>query len=105
MLRARTAGVLTDRPEWIGNGPSLHPLDGSGRGNPRALGPLSADALAVELYTTGTTGNSKSIPKRIRHLDEEVAQLSETWSSLVASSIVFSTASHQHLYGLLFGVL
>jgi len=105
ILQAKTSGVLTDRAEWVGNGRSLHPLEGPGHCNPEALRPLSPDALAVELYTSGTSGSNKSVTKQIRHLDEEVVQLSEMWNSLVASSIVFSTASHQHLYGLLFGVL
>jgi acyl-coenzyme A synthetase/AMP-(fatty) acid ligase/3-hydroxymyristoyl/3-hydroxydecanoyl-(acyl carrier protein) dehydratase len=105
VLQTRTSSVLTDRAEWIGDGSPLHPLQGSEHGDPESLGPLSANALAVELYTSGTTGGEKSVTKRIRHLDAEVAQLSECWNSLVDSSTVFSTASHQHLYGLLFGVL
>ncbi len=105
VLQTRVSGVLSDRAEWIEDGSSLHPVQGSGCCDLEAFVPLSRDALAVELYTSGTTGDEKSVIKRIRHLDDEVAQLSESWNSLVASSTVFSTASHQHLYGLLFGVL
>jgi acyl-CoA synthetase (AMP-forming)/AMP-acid ligase II len=105
VFQTRVSGVLSDRAEWIEDGSSLHPLQGSGCCDLEAFDPLSRDALAVELYTSGTTGDEKSVTKRIRHLDDEVAQLSESWSPLVASSTVFSTASHQHLYGLLFGVL
>jgi len=105
LLQTQSSGVITDRAEWIGDGSPLHPLQGKGHADPGELGSISADALAVELYTSGTTGGGKSVTKRIRHLDDEVTQLSECWNPLVASSTVFSTASHQHLYGLLFGVL
>jgi acyl-coenzyme A synthetase/AMP-(fatty) acid ligase len=102
VLESKTSGVLTDR---VGHGSFLHPLESSERCEPEVLRPLSPDALAVELYTSGTTGRNKPVTKRIRHLEEEVTQLSECWKPLVGSSMVFSTAPHQHLYGLLFGVL
>jgi acyl-CoA synthetase (AMP-forming)/AMP-acid ligase II/3-hydroxymyristoyl/3-hydroxydecanoyl-(acyl carrier protein) dehydratase len=105
VLQTRAGGVLTDRAEWISDGTSLHPLQSGELGDPESLGPLSSDALAAELYTSGTTGGSKPIAKRIRHLDDEVAQFSDCWDSLVTGSTVFSTASHQHLYGMTFGVL
>ena len=105
VLHTRASGIICDRAEWIENGSPLHPLVRSGRCDLEMLDLFSPDALAVELYTSGTTGDEKSVSKLVRHLDDEVAELSEAWDSLVASSTVFSTASHQHLYGLLFGVL
>jgi acyl-coenzyme A synthetase/AMP-(fatty) acid ligase/3-hydroxymyristoyl/3-hydroxydecanoyl-(acyl carrier protein) dehydratase len=105
VLQTRASGVISDRAEWIENGSPLDPLLGSGRCDFEMLDPLSPDALALELYTSGTSGDEKSVTKRIRHLDDEIVELSESWNSLVGSSTVFSTASHQHIYGLLFGVL
>ena len=104
-LVTRASGVITDHTEWVGEGRPIHPLQRRGGGDPDSLGPISVDALAVELFTSGTTGGEKSVIKHIHHLAAEVEVLSEVWSSLVGSSMVFSTASHQHLYGLLFGVL
>jgi len=104
-LRTQSSGVITDHTDWVGEGSSLHPLQGPVRPDSAPLTPLSPDAVAVELFTSGTTGRAKSVAKRIRHLDDEVTELSRCWDSLIASSTVFSTASHQHLYGLLFGVL
>ncbi len=43
--------------------------------------------------------------KRIAHLDDEVAQLESCWARELENTSIYSTASHLHLYGLLFGVL
>ncbi len=67
--------------------------------------PLDPDAVMAELYTSGTSGEAKAIPKTLRQLDE-VAALEETFGAdLPAQAVVFSTASPHHLYGLLFRVL
>jgi acyl-CoA synthetase (AMP-forming)/AMP-acid ligase II len=105
MLQTRAAGVLSDRPDWFPQGSPLHPVVDPRRGAPSSLSPLSPDALAVEFYTSGTTGAEKPVTKRIRHLEDEVSGLGATWDELVKGATVFATASHQHLYGLLFGVL
>lgn len=105
-LQTRAAGVLSDRSDWFAEGACLHPLyDGIAGADPAELSALDPDALAVELFTSGTTGGEKPVSKCIRHLEAEVIELGETWDELVSGSVVFATASHQHLYGLLFGVL
>jgi acyl-CoA synthetase (AMP-forming)/AMP-acid ligase II len=104
-LQTRAAGVLSDQPNWFASGSPLHPLrDGKAVG-PTDLAPLRPDALSVELFTSGTTGDEKPVVKRIAHLEAEVDQLEACWGEQVEGSTFFSTASHQHLYGLLFGVL
>jgi acyl-coenzyme A synthetase/AMP-(fatty) acid ligase len=107
-LQTRSAGVITDRPGWFESGSSLHPLDRNvapGDSVPRPLPRLRRDAAAVELFTSGTTGDEKSTTKRIEHLEDEIAQLEEWCGARLDDAWFFSTASHQHLYGLLFGVL
>ena len=101
-LQTRAAGVLSDQPDWFASGSPLHPLrDGKAVG-PTDLAPLRPDALSVELFTSGTTGDEKPVVKRIAHLEAEVDQLEACWGEQVEGSTFFSTASHQHLYGLLF---
>lgn len=102
-LENRTAGVLSDRPERRPFAAAIDPLDPDG--DQGSLGELHRDTLALELFSSGTTGDEKRIPKRLRHLEDEVALLEETWGSLLGRASVISTASHHHLYGLLFGLL
>lgn len=66
---------------------------------------LDPEALALELFTSGTTGRGKAVPKRVRHLSSEVAHLDETFRGIIDGSPTFGSASHQHLYGMLFRVL
>ena len=104
-LHTRSAGVLSDRPNWFADSLVLDPIEGIEPGDPGDLTPLSPDALAMELFTSGTTGGEKPVTKRIRHLEDEVRELHVTWNKVVGDATFFSAASHQHVYGLLFGVL
>jgi acyl-coenzyme A synthetase/AMP-(fatty) acid ligase/3-hydroxymyristoyl/3-hydroxydecanoyl-(acyl carrier protein) dehydratase len=45
------------------------------------------------------------VGKRLSNLQEEARRLEELWGSRVGTAVVFGTASHQHLYGMLFRVL
>ena len=69
------------------------------------LATLDPDAAFVEFLTSGTTGESKRVPKRLRHLDHELAVLEEVFGDVVGTARVFATVSHQHIYGALFRVL
>ena len=105
-LQSRAAGILCDRPDWIAEGPSVHPMfSGATGADPEKLPQFMSNSPAIELYTSGTTGSEKPAMKRISHLEDEVAELEALWGDRVSGSVFFSTASHQHLYGLLFGVL
>ncbi|MFP6638825.1 MAG: AMP-binding protein, partial [Myxococcota bacterium] len=105
-LQTRAAGVLCDRPDWLSEGASLHPiLDAETGADPAELTPLSPQNAAVELYTSGTTGGEKPVMKRICHLEDEVAEVESLFGKRVSGSVVFMTSSHQHLYGMLFGLL
>ncbi len=110
----RAVGVLSDRHDVFGGRMDLEarldvidPLQATeaapGPARPGAL--LDPSAEVLELFTSGTTGDGKTNLKLLAHLEEEVAYLAKTWGAAVAGARVFSTASHQHLYGLLFGLL
>jgi len=104
-LQTRASGVLTDHPEWFPEGSSLNPLSRSEPGDLRLLEPLPREALALELYTSGTTGDGKAVIKRVAHLEDEVEELQKIWDGRLGNATVFSTASHQHLYCLVIGLL
>ncbi len=57
------------------------------------------------VFTSGSTGQPKSIVKSIQQLDSEIATLEDMWGELLGDSHILSTVSHQHIYGLLFTIL
>jgi acyl-coenzyme A synthetase/AMP-(fatty) acid ligase/3-hydroxymyristoyl/3-hydroxydecanoyl-(acyl carrier protein) dehydratase len=106
-LAAQAVGALLDPDahEGLGRLPVIAPLE-PGPLEPCAPGALDRDAPLLELFTSGTTGAGKSIPKALRHLEDEVAVLESAFGEVMgAGTPVFATVSHQHLYGLLFRVL
>ena len=106
-LVAGAVGALVD--------PALAPAELSGLTTVEILGPPAAppgparfdrDAAWVEFRTSGTTGDGRPVVKALRHLEDEVVALEERLGSSCTPGLqVFSTASHQHIYGLLFRVL
>jgi acyl-coenzyme A synthetase/AMP-(fatty) acid ligase len=101
------AGLVSDREELLSAPPgprALHPLT-PGPGLPGQRVALAPDAPAVELFTSGSTGDGKAVPKALRHLEREVAVLEACFGPRIGPARVLATASHQHLYGLLFRVL
>ncbi len=67
---------------------------------------IDRDAAVAEFQTSGTTGEGRSVRKAWRHLEDEVATLEQRLgASLSDDTRIFATASHQHIYGLLFRVL
>ena len=65
---------------------------------------LDADLVALELFTSGSSGEPKSISKTISQLQREIATLETLWPS-ESGSMVLSTVSRQHFYGLMFALL
>ncbi|QHJ12082.1 Tyrocidine synthase 3 [Paraglaciecola mesophila] len=65
---------------------------------------LSPQQIAVELYTSGSSGTPKAIIKTLAQLDNEILSLQSQWPAQVGA-VVLSTVSHQHLYGLIFRLL
>lgn len=66
---------------------------------------LSGDHPAVEILTSGSSGEPKLIAKQLCQLSAEVENLMRVWPVVQADTVVLSTVSHQHIYGLLFRVL
>lgn len=68
--------------------------------------PLIPDDLpALEVYTSGSTGQAVAIPKSLRQLDAEIQEIEACWGATVGDSVLVGTVPHQHLYGLLFRLL
>jgi len=65
--------------------------------------PLATDAEALVLYTSGSTGEPLMQVKRFDQLEAELAIQAELWP--LTGGAVISQVSHQHIYGLLTGVL
>ena len=71
--------------------------------------PLDPRATRLVIYTSGSGGEPAAIGKRLDQLDAEMHNLQAAFGALMAqpgeASTVYSTVSHQHIYGLLFCVL
>ncbi|MGR2739531.1 AMP-binding protein [Billgrantia sp. Q4P2] len=84
-------------PETPGEQSANHPATPA---YPESLAPTDT---AIVLYTSGSTGDPIRLAKRFDQLDAELAVHAELWP--LADSCVISQVSHQHIYGLLTGVL
>ncbi|HEX9814501.1 MAG TPA: AMP-binding protein [Myxococcota bacterium] len=64
------------------------------------------DAAFAEFRTSGTTGEHRGVVKSLRHLEDEVETLESAFGAAIPDRArVFSTVSHQHIYGLLFRIM
>ncbi len=63
----------------------------------------AAEKEAVVLCTSGSTGQPSLEPKCFRQLDEELERHAALWP--LAQTAVVCQVSHQHIYGLLAGIL
>ena len=64
----------------------------------------AADFVAVEISTSGSTGEVKAISKTIAQLECEIEMLESLWPGQ-PGAVVLTTVSHQHFYGLIFSLL
>ncbi len=104
-------GLLSDQADLAIALPTIDPL---APGKPEATvgkipfvaRALDANALLLEICTSGSTGQRKRVPKCVRQIDAELTLLEKVFGeSLPADTQFFATASHQHFYGFLFRVL
>lgn len=105
-LRAQVDGWAGDIGEGAARGAALQPAP-EAAASASALGwsALSTRDTGITLFTSGSTGAPEAIAKRLDQLDAEVHALEQAFGPRVAGARVFSTVSHQHIYGLLFCVL
>jgi len=64
---------------------------------------LKPEALAVEIYTSGSSGEPKAIRKTISQLEQELATIESHWPTFAGA--VLTTVSHKHFYGFIFRLL
>lgn len=98
-------GILTDS-EVLGElgRPWLQlPLAASANENARRW--LAPNTLQLTLFTSGSTGEPKAIPKAWHQLDAELRVLISLWGERLESACLLASVSHQHIYGLLFRIL
>lgn len=70
-----------------------------------ALSALDLMRTELVLFTSGSSGQAKTIHKALWQLNNEVFALEQQWGELLADAEGLATVSHQHIYGLLFRVL
>ena len=65
--------------------------------------PLKEDALALQLFTSGSTGVPKAVTRTLRQLQAELQALQQQFP--LPAATVLATVPHHHIYGLLFRLL
>ncbi len=60
---------------------------------------------SIQFFTSGSTGEPKQIKKSLSCLTKEIKVLEKEYSAIVSNSVVISSVSHLHIYGLLFKLL
>lgn len=96
-------GVVVDG--FAGDIPAMeciNPIAGSALPKWQVLDP---QARSLVVYTSGSSGYPVGITKRLSQLFDEVAALAQCFDARLGDAQVCATVSHQHIYGLLFGVL
>lgn len=66
---------------------------------------LLPEHLDLTLFSSGSTGEPKAIPKAWPQLEAELRVQMALWGERLADSRVLASVSHQHIYGLLFRIL
>ncbi|MDH0346026.1 AMP-binding protein [Aeromonas dhakensis] len=69
------------------------------------LADLAPARLDITLFSSGSTGEPKAIPKAWPQLEAELRVQMALWGERLADSRVLASVSHQHIYGLLFRIL
>ena len=99
-------GFITDTPfadasagavqiQDILNGPAVETLWNT----------FDKNAAEMVMFTSGTTGEPKSVPKRFSQFENELYELVKVFGDDWVDRKVYSTVNHHHIYGLLFTVL
>lgn len=73
--------------------------DADARGVPPTLDTLDDEAVALLLYTSGTTGRPKGVPLRHRHLRAQVETLVASWE-WSTDDVILSVLPLHHVHGI-----
>ena len=66
---------------------------------------LPPERLDLTLFSSGSTGEPKAIPKAWPQLEAELRVQMALWGERLVDTRVLASVSHQHIYGLLFRIL
>ncbi len=66
---------------------------------------VDSDRSFIELRTSGSTGDAKTVVKPLRCFEAEVATLEATFTQMNDVDLVRATVSHSHIYGFLFCII
>lgn len=103
---AELQALVSDREDSLGALPQIcMRLPESVAAQDVVLPVLHERDARVVLYTSGSTGEPKRVTKTLVQLQAEIEVLEQSWGSVLGDAVVFSTVSHQHIYGLLFRLL
>ncbi len=89
---------------WLTDQPGDTPLDAL-LGEPLPAAELDPAHEGLLIATSGSSGQSKLIGKRLAQLAGELEILEECWGARLGTAQVLGSVSTQHLYGLLFRLL
>lgn len=105
-VQPATLGALREHVTcFIGEFPGSSTLRAPNSGATFALHEPPPDHPALQVFTSGSTGQPTAIPKTLRQLDAEVRGMQTLWGAAVRDATVIATVPHQHFYGLLFKLL
>jgi uncharacterized membrane protein/acyl-CoA synthetase (AMP-forming)/AMP-acid ligase II len=96
-------GIISDQPDLIESDDAISPCDHSG--GIEDLNLLDPEQSRLRLFTSGSSGDNKEIPKTLDHLQREIFVLEELWGQSMGDATIISTASHHHIYGLIYKIL
>lgn len=92
-------------PCLAGDLPGADVLQAGETGSPAAVSVPDAQAIALVLFTSGSTSEPLPVSKMFSQIETELSALETQWGQCLAGASVASTVSHHHIYGLLFRLL
>lgn len=103
-IEAAGAEAVISDISALQDGRHLDPADAPATGPDIEMRELE-DSTALELHTSGSTGEAKRVVKQFAQLRAEIRVLEEVWGERLRGVPILATVPHYHLYGLLFRVL
>lgn len=74
-------------------------------GNPEIILSSRFSENDITFFTSGSTGEPKKVSRTLKQLICEIEALEQLFGTRMANSVIYSTVSHQHIYGFLFYIL